>query len=160
GIDHAKSAAIYVSRLLGLKKQVRAVETKQACYGTTAAIQLAKGYIALNPESKVLILASDIARYGLATPGEVTQGSGAVAVLLRQDPRVMTLEKETTFQTEDSMDFWRPIYSDVAFVDGNIQMIAILISLLIYGESIKKKRSGILQILQRYVSIYLIHVWE
>ena len=118
GIDHSKSAAIYVSRLLGLKKQVRAVETKQACYGTTAAIQLAKGYIALNRESKVLILASDIARYGLATPGEVTQGSGAVAILLSKDPRIMTLEKETTFQTEDSMDFWRPIYSDTAFVDG------------------------------------------
>lgn len=118
GIDHSKSGAVYVNRLLGLKKNVRAVETKQACYGATAAIQLAKGYIALNPESKVLVLASDIARYGLATPGEVTQGAGAVAILLSSDPRIMSLEKETAYQTEDVMDFWRPVYSDVAFVDG------------------------------------------
>lgn len=118
GIDHSKSGAVYVNHLLGLKKNVRAVETKQACYGATAAIQLAKGYIALNPESKVLVLASDIARYGLETPGEVTQGAGAVAILLSSDPRIMTLEKETAYQTEDVMDFWRPVYSDVAFVDG------------------------------------------
>lgn len=118
GIDHSKSGAVYVSHLLGLKNEVRAVETKQACYGATAAIQLAKGHIALNPESKVLILASDIARYGLATPGEVTQGAGAVAILMSKDPRIMRLEKETTYQTEDTMDFWRPIYSEEAFVNG------------------------------------------
>src|SRR5699024_1824292 len=89
GIDHSKSVAVYVSHLLGLKNEVRAVETTQACYGATAAIQLAKVHIALNPESKVLILASDIARYGLATPGEVTQGAGAVAILMSKDPRIM-----------------------------------------------------------------------
>lgn len=118
GIDHSKSGAVYVSHLLGLKKEIRAVETKQACYGATAAIQLAKGHIALNPDSKVLILASDIARYGLATPGEVTQGAGAVAILMSKDPKIMSFEKETSYQTEDTMDFWRPIYSEEAFVDG------------------------------------------
>ncbi len=118
GIDHSKSGAVYVSHLLGLKKEIRAVETKQACYGATAAIQLAKGHIALNPDSKVLILASDVARYGLATPGEVTQGAGAVAILMSKDPKIMSLEKETSYQTEDTMDFWRPIYSEEAFVDG------------------------------------------
>src|SRR5690625_7876704 len=30
----------------------------------------------------------------------------------------MRLEKETTYQTEDTMDFWRPIYSEEAFVNG------------------------------------------
>src|SRR5690625_7355716 len=86
-IDHSKSGAVYVSHLLGLKNEVRAVETKQACYGATAAIQLAKGHIALNPESKVLILASDIARYGLATPGVVTRGVGDVDKLMRSVAR-------------------------------------------------------------------------
>src|SRR5690625_3734827 len=118
GIDHSKSAGIYVHHLLNLKKSARVIELKQACYGATAAVQLAKGHIALNPESKVLILASDIARYGLKTSGEVTQGAGAVAILMSKDPRIMRLEKETTYQTEDTMDFWRPIYSEEAFVNG------------------------------------------
>lgn len=118
GIDHSKSAAVYVHHLLGLKKEARAIEMKQACYGGTAAIQLAKGHIALNPSSKVLVLASDIARYGLNTPGEVTQGAGAVAILISADPRILVLEEEATYRTDDIMDFWRPVYSDTAYVDG------------------------------------------
>lgn len=118
GIDHSKSAAIYVHQLLGLKPETRSIELKQACYGATAAIQLAKGHIALHPESKVLVLASDIARYGLNTGGEVTQGAGAVALLISREPKLMVLEEDSTYLTNDIMDFWRPIYSDVAFVDG------------------------------------------
>lgn len=77
GIDSSKSAAVYVHDLLGLNPYSRAIEVKQACYGATAGIQMAKGHIALNPESKVLVLGSDIARYGLHTAGEATQGAGA-----------------------------------------------------------------------------------
>src|SRR5690625_3616718 len=63
GIDQSKAASIYVKRLLGLNEHVRAIEMKQACYGATAAVQLAKGHIALHPDRKVLVLASDISRY-------------------------------------------------------------------------------------------------
>lgn len=118
GIDHSKSAAVYVHRLLGLNPEARAVELKQACYSGTAAIQLAKGHVALYPDKKVLVLASDIARYGLQTSGEVTQGAGAVAILISADPRIMEIEHVHTARTEDIMDFWRPNYSDKAFVDG------------------------------------------
>ncbi len=118
GIDHSKSAGVYVHQLLGLKPNARTIELKQACYGATAAIQLAKGHIALNPESKVLVLASDIARYGINTPGEVTQGAGAVALIISADPRIMVLDDASAYLTKDIMDFWRPTYSDVAFVDG------------------------------------------
>lgn len=118
GIDHSKSAGVYVHRLLQLKSSARTIELKQACYGATAALQLAKGHIALHPESKVLVLASDIARYGLNTAGEVTQGAGAVAMLISAEPRIMELENNSTFLTDDIMDFWRPTYSNVAYVDG------------------------------------------
>ncbi|WP_430786727.1 hydroxymethylglutaryl-CoA synthase [Virgibacillus flavescens] len=120
GIDSSKSAAVYVHDLLGLNPYSRAVEVKQACYGATAGIQMAKGHIALNPESKVLVLGSDIARYGLNTPGEATQGSGAVAMVISADPRILELEDDTVYFTTDIMDFWRPIYSDKAFVDGKL----------------------------------------
>lgn len=118
GIDHSKSAGVYVHRLLNLKASARTIELKQACYGATAALQLAKGHVALNPDSKVLVLASDIARYGLNTAGEVTQGAGAIAMLVSAEPRVMELENNSTFLTDDIMDFWRPTYSNVAYVDG------------------------------------------
>lgn len=116
GIDHSKSGAIYVHQLLDLNPHARAIEMKEACYAATAGLQLAKGHIALNPDRKVLVLASDISRYGLNTPGEVTQGSGAVALLVSANPRILSLEDKSAYYTEDIMDFWRPIYSDVAFV--------------------------------------------
>lgn len=118
GIDHSKSAAVYVHNLLGLQSEARCVELKQACYSGTAAIQLAKGHIALNPDKKVLVLASDIARYGLKTAGEVTQGAGAVAIVLSENPKIMEIEQVYTAKTDDIMDFWRPNYSDTAYVDG------------------------------------------
>lgn len=127
GIDHSKSAGIYVHHLLGLNPEARSIELKQACYGATAAIQLAKGHIALNPESKVLVIASDIARYGLNTPGESTQGAGAVALVVSANPRILELEKHSAYYTADIMDFWRPIYSEMAFAYGkysNEQYIA------------------------------------
>ncbi|WP_339228474.1 hydroxymethylglutaryl-CoA synthase [Oceanobacillus sp. FSL K6-2867] len=118
GIDNSKSAGVYVHNLLGLNPRARTVEMKQACYGATVGIQLAKGHIALNPESKVLVLGSDIARYGLNTSGESTQGAGAVAMVISANPKIMVLEEQSAYLTNDIMDFWRPIYSDKAFVDG------------------------------------------
>lgn len=120
GIDHSKSAGVYVHHLLDLNPEARTVEVKQACYGATAAIQMAKGHIALNPKSKVLVLGSDIARYGLNTPGEATQGAGAVALIVSADPKIMLLEDQSAYLTADIMDFWRPVYSETAFVDGKL----------------------------------------
>jgi len=127
GIDNSKSAGVYVHHLLGINPEARTIEVKQACYGATAGIQMAKGHIALNPDSKVLVLAADIARYGLNTGGESTQGAGAVALLISKDPSILSLEETSTYLTNDIMDFWRPVYSDKAFVDGkfsNEQYIA------------------------------------
>ncbi|GAA0594910.1 hydroxymethylglutaryl-CoA synthase [Virgibacillus siamensis] len=120
GVDSSKSAAVYVHELLGINPNARAIEVKQACYGATAAIQMAKGHIALNPESKVLVLGSDIARYGLNSSGEATQGAGAVALTISANPGILALEEKSAYMTADVMDFWRPVYSDKAFVDGKL----------------------------------------
>ena len=118
GIDNSKASAIYIKHLLGLSDFTRTVEMKEACYSATAAIQFAKGVVALNPQETVLVIAADIARYGLNTPGEVTQGAGAVAMLISQNPHILTLEDTTVAYSEDIMDFWRPLYATEALVDG------------------------------------------
>ncbi|GAA0437222.1 MAG: hydroxymethylglutaryl-CoA synthase [Bacillota bacterium] len=120
GIDNSKAAGVYIHELLGLNQHARTIEVKQACYGATAGIQLAKGHIALNPDSKVLVLASDIARYGLNTGGEATQGAGAVAIVVSADPAILALEDKSAYLTSEVMDFWRPVYSDTAMVDGKL----------------------------------------
>ena len=118
GIDHSKAAGIWVHHLLGLPCTCRIVEVKQACYSGVCALQLALPYLRQHPDKKVLLLASDIARYGLKTPGEPTQGAAACAVVLSASPRLVVIEPEAGCYTDHVMDFWRPTYLQEAIVDG------------------------------------------
>lgn len=118
GVDNSKSAAIYLQSLLKINSAASGVELKQACFGLTAGIQLAMGYIALHPDRRVLLVGSDIARYGINTPGEKTQGGGAVAMIMSANPRILEIGTQSTHLTRDIMDFWRPLNRDEALVDG------------------------------------------
>ncbi|MCX7669474.1 MAG: hydroxymethylglutaryl-CoA synthase [Anaerolineae bacterium] len=118
GIDQSKAAGVFVHGLLGLPARCRTLEFKQACYSATAALQLASALVARQPHLRALVLAADIARYELGSPGEPTQGCGAVAMLVTANPRILALEPEYGAYTADVMDFWRPNYRDQAIVDG------------------------------------------
>jgi hydroxymethylglutaryl-CoA synthase len=118
GIDHSKAAGIYVHGLLEMGSRCRVVELKQACYSGTAGLQMAIAFVARNPAKKALVIASDVARYELGSPGEATQGCGAVAMLVSADPRLVAIDPECGYYTEDVMDFWRPNYRSEALVDG------------------------------------------
>ncbi|TCK07392.1 hydroxymethylglutaryl-CoA synthase [Marinobacterium mangrovicola] len=131
GIDQSKAAGVYVHRLLGLGANCRVVELKQACYSATAALQMACALVARQPQRKVLVIASDVARYDLNTPGEATQGCGAVAMMISANPRLVSIDPEVGNYTEDVMDFWRPNYRTTALVDGKY-------STKIYLKSLKK----------------------
>lgn len=116
--DYSKSVASYLHELLDLQPYGKAYEIKQACYGATAGLQSACDYVRLRPDRKILVVATDIARYGLGTPGEPTQGAGAVALLISANPRILALDSQSISYTDNQFDFWRPSYSDVALVDG------------------------------------------
>ena len=90
-IDQSKAAAVYVHSLLGIQPFARSFEMKEA---------------------------SDIARYGVGSSGESTQGAGAVAMLVSQNPRILELADDNVAQTRDVMDFWRPNYSSTPYVQG------------------------------------------
>lgn len=118
GTDQSKAAGIFVHKLLKLPERCRVVELKQACYSATAGLQMALPLLRENPDKIVLLIASDIARYGLNSVGESSQGGGAVAMILSANPRLLEIEPESGFHTEDIMDFWRPHYKDEAIVEG------------------------------------------
>ncbi|MFD9906041.1 hydroxymethylglutaryl-CoA synthase [Streptomyces sp. NPDC059063] len=117
-IDQAKAAGVYVHSLLGLASATRVVELKQACYGATAALQFAIGLVRRDPAQQVLVIASDISKYELDSPGEATQGAAAVAMLVGVDPALVRIEDPSGVFTADVMDFWRPNYREAALVDG------------------------------------------
>ncbi|NQN52777.1 hydroxymethylglutaryl-CoA synthase [Streptococcus suis] len=117
-IDQSKAAAVTIHGLLGIQPFARSIEMKEACYGATAGLSLAKSHISQFPESKVLVIASDIAKYGVASGGEPTQGAGAVAMLVTANPRTLVLNNDNVCQTRDIYDFWRPNYDKYPRVDG------------------------------------------
>ncbi|MEE1760773.1 hydroxymethylglutaryl-CoA synthase [Streptomyces sp. SP18BB07] len=125
-IDQAKSAGIYVHSLLGLQSACRVVELKQACYGATAALQFAIGLVRRDPDQQVLVIASDVSKYELDSPGEATQGAAAVAMLVGADPALVRIENASGLFTADVMDFWRPNYRTTALVDGQESVEAYL----------------------------------
>ncbi|MBM7688780.1 hydroxymethylglutaryl-CoA synthase [Enterococcus ureilyticus] len=120
GIDESKASAVVLHRLLGIQPFARAFEIKEACYAGTAALQFALAHIQRHPKSKVLVVASDIAKYGLASGGEPTQGAGAVAMLISTNPRILELNDDSVALTQDIYDFWRPVGHDYPMVDGQL----------------------------------------
>ncbi len=125
-IDQAKSAGVYVHSLLGLPSAARVIELKQACYGATAGLQFALGLVHRDPTQRVLVIASDVSKYDLDSPGEATQGAAAVAMLVGSDPALVRIEEPSGVFTADVMDFWRPNYRDAALVDGKESITAYL----------------------------------
>lgn len=117
-VDQSKAAAIYVHHLMGIQPFARSFEVKEACYSATAALDYAKLHVAAKPESRVLVIASDIAKYGIDSAGESTQGAGSIAMLVTANPRILELYQDNVAQTRDIMDFWRPNYSTTPFVNG------------------------------------------
>ncbi|GAP02187.1 hydroxymethylglutaryl-CoA synthase [Fructobacillus pseudoficulneus] len=120
GIDNSKSAAVFAQELLGLSPFIRTIEMKQACYAGTYGLMQAKDFVTLHPDKKVLVIAGDIARYGLKTPGEVTQGAGAIAMVVSADPAIATINDDSVYMSRDVADFWRPVDSTTALVDGHL----------------------------------------
>jgi hydroxymethylglutaryl-CoA synthase len=122
GVDHSKAVASYVQGLLGLPRSMRTFDTQHACYGGTAALMAACDWIASGSASgrTALVVCSDVARYGIGTPGEPTQGAGAIALLVSEEPDLLALDHGVSgvFST-NVHDFWRPLGRREAMVDGH-----------------------------------------
>src|SRR5699024_11363655 len=68
---------------------------------------------------------SDVCSSDLS-PGEPTQGAGAVAMLVGADPRLVEIEPISGLNSADVDDFWRPNDSSTAIVDGALSVSAYL----------------------------------
>jgi hydroxymethylglutaryl-CoA synthase len=121
GIDYSKAAGIYLHHLLGLHPHCRVLEVKQACYAATGALQLAKDFVATHPGKRALVVSSDVAWYGLNTPGEVTQGAGAIAMVVSESPRLAEII-EGDFVVQNAEDFYRPSFKETPIVDGKLSI--------------------------------------
>jgi polyketide biosynthesis 3-hydroxy-3-methylglutaryl-CoA synthase-like enzyme PksG len=125
GVDYSKSITSYVHEYLGLSRNCRFLEVKQACYAATAAMQMGVAYVAsgISPGAKVLVIATDVSlvneRTGYTEP---VMGTGSAAILIGDNPRVMVVDRgafgNCSFETLDSA---RPSPEfDIADVDRSL----------------------------------------
>ncbi len=151
GVDHSKPVAIYVHKMLNLSPYCRVFDTKHACYGAMSGVMTAIHWLLSRREtedseslgSKALVIASDIAHYGTHTPGEPTQGAGAVALLISRKPTLVEFNTQIEgYYSKEVMDFWRPLYSKNAFANGHYSIRCYLDALAgAYGH-FKKNSQG------------------
>jgi hydroxymethylglutaryl-CoA synthase len=122
GVDHSKAVASYVQGMLKLPKTMRTFDCQHACYGGTAGLNAVSEWIASGAGAgRVgIVICSDIARYGLNSAGEPTQGAGAVAMLISETPELLALDIGVSgTHSMDVHDFWRPLGKREAVVDGH-----------------------------------------
>jgi len=111
GVDQEKPISTWVQRYLGLSSGVRNIEVKHACYGSTASLQLAAGWIAsgVAPGEAALVINTDQSRMHLGKPWEYVLGAAAVAVLVSDTPKVLEIELGAYgVHTNEVSDLTRP----------------------------------------------------
>jgi hydroxymethylglutaryl-CoA synthase len=161
GVDEAKAIGTYVIGMLervygpGSFQECSTVEFKSACIAATHALENVAYWLkaeedendfsdaASQSRGRVgIVVATDIARYELNSPGEYTQGAGSVALLVDRDPRLLALDPLMGVFTRDENDFFRPIGMKCAVVNGKYSNLCYLAAMDGAFYSYKKRALG------------------
>lgn len=138
GIDFGKSLSTYIHHYLGLSRNCRLFELKQACYSGTAGLQMALNFILsqTSPGAKALVLATDISRFVIAEKSEVlhvdwsfvepSSGAGGVAMLIGDTPDIFQLDVGCNgYYGYEVMDTCRPT-PDSEAGDADLSLLSYL----------------------------------
>lgn len=138
GVDFGKSLSTYVHHCLGLNRNCRMFEIKQACYSGTAGFQMAVNFMLsrVSPGAKALIVATDISRFMVAEGGsaltedwsfaEPSGGAGAVALLVSNRPHVFQVDVGASgYYGYEVMDTCRPM-PDAEAGDADLSLLSYL----------------------------------
>ncbi|HTJ84048.1 MAG TPA: hydroxymethylglutaryl-CoA synthase [Polyangiaceae bacterium] len=125
-VDQSKSIGAYVLGMIeahfGVElRRVGAPQFQFACIGATYALESAVNAFRAGEATKPysLVIATDVSKYPLRSAGEYTQGAGAVAMLVSENPRLLALDPRVAGTiTRDERDFFRPNGLTTAIVDG------------------------------------------
>ena len=147
--DESKAMNSYVVGMLeqvygqGTFEHCGGVETKFACVSGSYALYDNTNWIrAGESDGKYsLVVVSDIAKYDMGSSGEMTQGAGAVVMLLNDNPRLLAFDpKVTATSIKDEYDFYRPFGKETPIVHGQysnmLYMIQVKKALDLYKEKV------------------------
>ena len=145
GLDFGKSMSTYIHDYLELSKTCRLFEVKQACFGGTAAFDVAVSFIksGISPGAKVLVIATDVV-YSTArgTYIEPSQGIGAIAMLISSNPQIMELDFGAYgCHSYEVMDTCRPL-ANLETGDADLSLLSYLDCLEYSYQKYEEKVEG------------------
>lgn len=136
--DFGKSMSTYCHDLLGLNRNCRLFELKNACYSGVAGLQMAINFVLsqASPGCKALVIATDVSRFMVEAGGEALSadwsfaepsgGSGAVAMLVSDRPHVFQIDVGANgYYGYEVMDTCRPS-ADGDAGDTDLSLLAYL----------------------------------
>jgi len=149
--DESKAMNSYV---IGMLEQVYGADTFGHCGGIECKFACVSGSYALydntnwirageSEDKYALVVVSDIAKYDLGSSGEVTQGAGAIAMILNDKPRLLSFDpKVTATSIKNEYDFYRPFGKETPIVHGQYSNLLYLIqvknALIDYKRRVKE----------------------
>lgn len=117
-LDGAKPTATYVLEMLRRKYREKygvhcflncdVVDLTFACVGAVDALHNTLDWVRGNENRVGIVVASDFAKYELKSGGEYTQGAGAIAMLVRHNAKLMTIDETVGVATQGVHDFFKP----------------------------------------------------
>ena len=117
-LDAAKPTATYAMQMVETAlagefgercfRNCDVVDMTFACVGAVDALHNSLDFVRANPNKKAIVIASDYAKYELASTGEYTQGGGSVAFLISSDAKLLEIENKIGVATESVFDFFKP----------------------------------------------------
>ena len=126
GLDFGKPISTYIAHYLGLSRRCRSFEVKHACYGGTAALQMALSFVQASPRPvKALVIAADASSVAARnTYWEPSQGAGAVAMIVGQDARMLAVDFGANgYHSFEVMDTLRP-RADLEAGDSDLSILS------------------------------------
>lgn len=118
-LDGAKPTATYVIDMLQQKyaaqygnhcfRHCDVVDLTFACVGGIDALHNTLDWVRANEERIGIVVTSDFAKYELASTGEYTQGAGAVAMLIKHQPRLLLIDEPIGVGMKSEHDFYKPL---------------------------------------------------
>jgi len=113
--DNSKPVSTYIAGCLeqvfdGDFHHANKGERKFACVAGTQSVDDAYNWIRAGRHRgrAALVIATDTALYARDDPGEATQGAGAVAMLVDEDPDLVELSSDQGYGSADETDFLKP----------------------------------------------------
>ena len=134
----AKSISNIFAEMLEISPNAFTQDVYNACAGGTLAMLNAIAMVEKGIMTKALVISADISSYHMGSPGEPTQGSGAIALVISKNPRVATFSKRFGRISGNVNDFFRAADSKDAQAFGRYsQATYINFQLKAYDDLVK-----------------------